>query len=266
MRRVLLCLIVLSIVAVPTLGVAQNLPGNQFCQDLLNVADGNASRKTPAMTRAKTDSPTPTSVLIVGESGASLWPRQDEESPSIATLEKGEQVTALGYGLGTAPWYMVTSRKGIVGWVRSSDVQGGDQLKKSPADALTISSKAGPVDAFSETLLAYDTALCRRLVRGQISADDFNTLHTAMVLRLNAERAKIVNEHQKLQAQREAVDVQREAIEAQREIAQAQRETAEAIMDQQERQYEAEKQERKKQDEFRCKGNVSGKIVRLKCK
>lgn len=266
MRRFWLSLRVLIFVAVPAVCVAQNPPGNQSCQDLLNIADGNVSRKTPAMTGAKTDNPIPTSALVVGESGAPLWPRQDEESPIIATLEKGEQVTALGYGLGTASWFMVRSQKGIVGWVRSSDVQGGDQLKKSPAAALTISNTAGPVDVFSETLLAYDTALCRRLVRGQISVDDFNALHSTMVLRLNTERARIANEHQRLQAQREAVDVQREAIEAQKEIAQAQRETAEAIMDQQERQYEAEKQERKKRDSFRCNGIVSGKRVRVKCK
>jgi hypothetical protein len=268
MRRFGLTFSFLIFVAVPALCVAQSLPGNQSCQDLLALADGQASHKSPAAKGgAKIDDPNPGSRLVVGESGAPLWTRQDEESPTIATLEKGEQLTAVGYGLGAAPWYMVRSQKGIVGWVRSSDIQGGDQLKKSPAAALNISNPVGPVDAFSQTLLSYDTALCRRLVSGQISVDEFNSLHSAMVLRLNAERARIANEHQRLQAQREAVDVQREAIQAQRDIAQAQRDTAEALMDQRERQYEAERQKPKKPERIHCDGRiVSGQRVRLNCK
>jgi hypothetical protein len=265
MRRFYLCLIVLIFLAVPALCIAQNLPGNLSCKELLDFVDGKASRRTPVVaTGEKTDTPIRVPVLIVGESGAPLWARQDDETDSITKLEKGEELIALGYGLGTASWYMVRTQKGIVGWVRSSDVQGGDQLKKSPAASLTISNTAGPVDAFDQTLLAYDTALCRRLVRGQISIDDFNAAHSAMVLSLNAERERIATERQRLALEKKRLHAQEEAAEA---AARAQRETAEALINQQEeRLNRLENQERQKRESMRCNGIVSGRNVRLKCK
>lgn len=139
MRLFWLCLIVLIFVAAPALCVAQNLSRNLSCPDLLDFADGKASRRIPRVTTGeKTDAPI--STLTVGESGVPLWARQDDESPSITELEKGVKLTALGYGVGTASWFMVRTQNGIVGWVRSSDVQGGNQLKKNPETAPTVSN------------------------------------------------------------------------------------------------------------------------------
>lgn len=137
MRRFWLCaLIVLILVTAPALSVAQNLARNSGCPDTLDFAASKTSRWTPEITAGeKTDAPT----LTVGKNGASLWARQDDESPGITELEKGEELTAIGYDVGTASWFMVRTQKGIAGWVRSSDVQGGDQLKKSPETAPTIS-------------------------------------------------------------------------------------------------------------------------------
>jgi hypothetical protein len=267
MKRFWFGLIVSIFTAVPALCVAQNLPGNLSCKDLLDVADGKASRIAPAVAAAqKTDAPVQVSHLIVGNSGAPLWLRQDDESKSITKLEKGEELTPLGYGVGTASWYMVRTQKGIVGWVKSSDVQGGDQLKKSPADALTISNTPATADAFTQTLLAYDTALCRRLVRGQISVDDFNALHSAKVLSLNAEKERMAAERQRLDLERKRVEAQEEAAEASLRL---QRQTAEALIQRQDERLNRleENQERQKREPVRCGGIVSGGgAVMLRCK
>jgi hypothetical protein len=69
--------------------------------------------------------------LAVGESGAYLYARQDDESEKIAKLESGEELIPLGYAAGTLSWYMVKTQKGAIGWVKSSEVRAGDRLKKT---------------------------------------------------------------------------------------------------------------------------------------
>lgn len=69
--------------------------------------------------------------LAVGESGAYLYARQDDESEKIAKLESGEQLIPLAYAAGTVSWYMVKTQKGTIGWVKSSEVRAGDRLKKT---------------------------------------------------------------------------------------------------------------------------------------
>lgn len=80
------------------------------CPELLDFADAKVSRRTPEVTKGgKTDALVPT--LTVGEAGAPLWTRQDEESSCITELEKGVKLTALGYSVGTASWFMVRTTK-----------------------------------------------------------------------------------------------------------------------------------------------------------
>jgi hypothetical protein len=69
--------------------------------------------------------------LTVRESGASLYARQEAESDKIATLQKGEMLTPLAEAVGQHTWYMVKTQHGLVGWVRSADVSGEDQLRAS---------------------------------------------------------------------------------------------------------------------------------------
>ncbi len=151
-----------------------------------------------------------------------------------------------------------------------------------------------PVDVFGQVLLSYDTALCRRLSRGEISVDDFDNLHDAMVRGLGAERQRMVADRQRLamelrqleaqrqateaqrqatQAQREATQAQREAAQAQRETAQAQRQTAEALQQnlylqqawQNYWQTWVQNYERQRRNPINCNGIVMGQMFRVTC-
>jgi hypothetical protein len=68
--------------------------------------------------------------LTVIESGATLYARQELDSDQIATLQKGEMLAPLAEAVGQLTWYMVKTQSGLVGWVRSVDVSGGDQLRQ----------------------------------------------------------------------------------------------------------------------------------------
>ena len=54
--------------------------------------------------------------LTVRESGTALYARQELESDTITTLQKGEA-------------YMVKTQQGLIGWVRAADVSGEEQLR-----------------------------------------------------------------------------------------------------------------------------------------
>lgn len=144
-----------------------------------------------------------------------------------------------------------------------------------------------PVDVFGQVLLAYDTALCRRLSRGEISVDEFNSLHDAMVQGLSIERQKMIAERQRLaielrkleaqrqaiEAQRQATQAQREATQAQRETAQAQRQTAEALQQslylqqawQNYWQNWLHNYERQRRSPVNCRGMVIGRMFTVNC-
>lgn len=59
--------------------------------------------------------------LIVAKS-TGLFPRQDEESKRIAQLPEGESLVPMVQAAGSNAWYMVKTSKGIIGWVKGSDV------------------------------------------------------------------------------------------------------------------------------------------------
>jgi hypothetical protein len=69
--------------------------------------------------------------LTVRESGAALYARQELDSDKIATLKKGEILAPLAEAVDQHTWYMVKTQRGLVGWVRSADVSGGDQLRQA---------------------------------------------------------------------------------------------------------------------------------------
>jgi Bacterial SH3 domain len=59
--------------------------------------------------------------LIVTAQDARLYRFQDNESPAIATLAKGDklQVVALG-----TTWFMVRTSSGVTGWIQAKDATG----------------------------------------------------------------------------------------------------------------------------------------------
>lgn len=67
--------------------------------------------------------------LVVSVKNAGLFPRQDDESGKIAQLSQGESLVPMVQNAGGSEWYMVRTQKGLVGWVKSSDVR-ADKVKK----------------------------------------------------------------------------------------------------------------------------------------
>ena len=61
--------------------------------------------------------------LVVSVKSASLFPRQDEESEKIVQLAQGVMLVPMVQSEGGSDWYMVKTPKGLVGWIKSSDVR-----------------------------------------------------------------------------------------------------------------------------------------------
>jgi hypothetical protein len=69
--------------------------------------------------------------LIVAAKQALLFPRQDDEAEKIISLAQGEVLVTLLQPTGGNDWYMVKTQEGLIGWVKSSDVQ-EQSVKNSP--------------------------------------------------------------------------------------------------------------------------------------
>jgi NOL1/NOP2/fmu family ribosome biogenesis protein len=67
--------------------------------------------------------------LVVASKDAGLYPRQDDESEKIVQLARGETVTPMVQTAGGSEWYMVKTQKGLIGWVKASDVR-EEKVKK----------------------------------------------------------------------------------------------------------------------------------------
>jgi hypothetical protein len=85
--------------------------------------------------------------LTVGESGAALYARQEVDSDKIATLKKGEMLAPLAEAVGQQTWYMVKTQHGLIGWVRSADVSGDDQLRQAFKEQPRLSTWSAQTDA-----------------------------------------------------------------------------------------------------------------------
>lgn len=70
----------------------------------------------------------PVRLVVVGKD-AGLFPRQDEESEKIAQLAEGEKLVPMLQTEGGGRWYMVKTEKGLVGWIKSSEVR-SEKTKK----------------------------------------------------------------------------------------------------------------------------------------
>jgi hypothetical protein len=67
--------------------------------------------------------------LVVATKDAGLYPRQDEESEKLFQLAQGETLIPMLRSAGGSEWYMVKTQKGLVGWVKSTDIR-EEKLKK----------------------------------------------------------------------------------------------------------------------------------------
>jgi len=69
--------------------------------------------------------------LVVAAKTAPLYPRQDDEMDEIDKLSQGELLVPMMHSTGAATdWYLVKTQKGIVGWIKSADVQKPEAKKR----------------------------------------------------------------------------------------------------------------------------------------
>ena len=61
--------------------------------------------------------------LVVSAKTTGLYPRQDEETEKLEQLSQGDALSPMVQAAGTNSWYMVKTSKGLVGWVKGSDVR-----------------------------------------------------------------------------------------------------------------------------------------------
>jgi predicted aspartyl protease len=100
---------------------------------------------------SQTDPPESGFAAAETETGIRLFMAPDDSSPVVANLDKGEEISPLAdtlVGKGVR-WYLVKTKEGTVGWVRSSATDESKKLEKSfktlPAEAgLPISVDVAP--------------------------------------------------------------------------------------------------------------------------
>ncbi len=73
-----------------------------------------------------------TPILSVKGRETYLYARQEKHSEKVIKLEKGERLIPFASALGrNERWYMVKTQNGVLGWVRSSDMVGIDNLERT---------------------------------------------------------------------------------------------------------------------------------------
>jgi len=61
--------------------------------------------------------------LVVAAKEAGLYPKQDDESEKLAQLAQGEILVPMVQSNGGNDWFMVKTQKGLIGWVKSTEVR-----------------------------------------------------------------------------------------------------------------------------------------------
>jgi len=78
--------------------------------------------------------------LAARESGVALYARQDSETEPIARLEKDEALFPMVESIGSEIWYMVRTKRGLIGWVRGVDVIASREAKEAFREKQTATS------------------------------------------------------------------------------------------------------------------------------
>ena len=68
--------------------------------------------------------------LIVAAQQTGLYPRQDDEAERIEQLSQGDTLIPIVQSNGGNEWYMVKTQKGLIGWVKSTDVRDDPRIKR----------------------------------------------------------------------------------------------------------------------------------------
>ena len=78
--------------------------------------------------------------LAARATGVALYAQQDAETDRIATLEEGETLFPMAEAVGREVWYMVRTRRGLIGWVRASDVVASTESREAFRERETTST------------------------------------------------------------------------------------------------------------------------------
>lgn len=69
--------------------------------------------------------------LTARATGVALYAQQDAETERIATLEEGETLFPMVEAVGREIWYMVRTKRGLIGWVRAADVVASTETREA---------------------------------------------------------------------------------------------------------------------------------------
>lgn len=101
-------------------GVGRSLPGAGIQQGRGGVVHGMGDAAGQALPVR----------LVVAVKTAPLYSRQDDETNEIERLSQGDLLVPMIQSTGNgSEWYLVKTEKGIVGWIKSTDVK-NQQAKK----------------------------------------------------------------------------------------------------------------------------------------
>jgi hypothetical protein len=78
--------------------------------------------------------------LAARATGVGLYAQQDAETDRIATLEEGETLFPMVEAVGRETWYMVRTRRGVIGWVRAADVIASSETREAFRERETTST------------------------------------------------------------------------------------------------------------------------------
>jgi len=93
--------------------------------------------------------------LTARATGVALYAQQDAETERIATLEEGETLFPMVEAVGREIWYMVRTKRGLIGWVRAADVIADSQtrevFKEKESGSSTWSARSADGRTFNGT-------------------------------------------------------------------------------------------------------------------
>jgi clan AA aspartic protease (TIGR02281 family) len=95
--------------------------------------------------------------VSVAKPGVKLYARQEEQSEVVAEIGPGEKLSPLAATSAKDPWYLVKTEKGVLGWIKASDIQVSEKLgnafrespSSSPASLQAASPAASPDDGIT---------------------------------------------------------------------------------------------------------------------
>lgn len=87
--------------------------------------------------------------VSVAKPGVKLYARQEESSEVVAEIHPGEKLLPLATTSAKDPWYLVRTEKGLLGWIKSSEIHVSEKLENAFKE-IPSSSPSSPQAASSD--------------------------------------------------------------------------------------------------------------------